>query len=116
MSILLLLAVLAVMGVIAVAATGRGGALPEAEPDRSPRGELASGPVRRGDVDGLRFSLAFRGYRPSEVDDVLDRLAEELAARDERIAELEHGPADGVAERPRDDDAPVEGRERPDRG
>ena len=89
MSILLLLALLAVLGVVAVVATGRGGAMADAEHDRSPRGELPPGEVRRDDIDGLRFSLGFRGYRMSEVDDVLDRLAAELAERDRRIAELE---------------------------
>lgn len=89
MSILLLLAVLAVLGVVAVVATGRGGAMADAEHDRSPRGELPPGEVRREDIDGLRFSLGFRGYRMSEVDDILDRLAAELAERDRRIAELE---------------------------
>jgi DivIVA domain-containing protein len=45
-------------------------------------------------VERLRFSLAFRGYRMDEVDDVLDRLTAELRARDARIAEMEgsHAP------------------------
>ena len=50
---------------------------------------LPSGPVDRAAVDGLRFTLAFRGYRMSEVDDVLDRLLVEIDERDRRIAELE---------------------------
>lgn len=41
------------------------------------------------DVDRLRFSPAFRGYRMDQVDEVLDCLRDELAGRDERIAELE---------------------------
>ena len=41
------------------------------------------------DVDALRFSLGLRGYRMDEVDLVLDRLRDELSARDLRIAELE---------------------------
>ena len=62
----------------------------DAEPDRSPRGELpADGEVDRPAVDGLRFAWRFRGYRMDEVDDVLDRLVDELEARDARIAELE---------------------------
>lgn len=40
------------------------------------------------DVDKLRFSLGLRGYRMDQVDEVLDRLRDELAARDLRIAEL----------------------------
>jgi DivIVA domain-containing protein len=88
-SIVLLLVLLAVIAAIAVVAAGRGGSLPEAEPDRSARGVLPAGHVDRAAVDGLRFTLAFRGYRMTEVDDVLDRLLDELDDRDRRIAELE---------------------------
>ncbi len=49
---------------------------------------LPAAPVP-GDVDRLRFSLGLRGYRMDQVDEVLDRLRDELAARDARIAELE---------------------------
>ena len=87
---MLLLVVLAVIGGIAVVATGRWGGLPDVEPERSPRGVLpADGEVGRPAVDGLRFSLALRGYRMDEVDDVLDRLVDELDRRGERISELE---------------------------
>ena len=87
---MLLLVVLAVIGGIAVVATGRWGGLPDPEPERSPGGELAAdGEVDRHAVDGLRFSLALRGYRMDEVDDVLDRLVGELDRRGERISELE---------------------------
>jgi DivIVA domain-containing protein len=88
-SIVLLLVLLAVIAVIGVVAAGRGGSLPDAEPDRSPRGTLPSGDIDRAAVDGLRFTLAFRGYRMDEVDDVLDRLVAEVEERDRRIAELE---------------------------
>ena len=89
MFILLLLAVLAVLGGVALVAAGRGGGLPDAEPDRAPRGTLPPGDFETRDIERLRFSLAFRGYRMDEVDDVLDRLTAELAARDARLAELE---------------------------
>lgn len=42
-----------------------------------------------GDIDRLRFSLGLRGYRMDQVDEVLDRLRDELAGKDARIAELE---------------------------
>lgn len=41
------------------------------------------------DVDRVRFSLGLRGYRMDQVDQVLDRLRDEIAAKDLRIAELE---------------------------
>lgn len=41
------------------------------------------------DVDRLRFSLGLRGYRMDQVDEVLDRLRDHLAAKELRIAELE---------------------------
>jgi DivIVA domain-containing protein len=91
-SILLLLVLLAVLGVITLVAAGRGDTLPDASPDRSPHGALPEGPIAREDVDRLRFSLGFRGYRMDEVDQVLDRLLTELEARDRRIAELEGRP------------------------
>lgn len=47
------------------------------------------------DVDRVRFALGLRGYRMDQVDQVLDRLRDELAAKDARIAEL--GKHDGAA-------------------
>jgi DivIVA domain-containing protein len=89
-SFLLLLAVLAVIaGVVLVVAGRVSPGLPPAEPDRAPTGVLPPDEVGPPDVERLRFSLAFRGYRMDEVDDVLDRLTAELTARDARIAELE---------------------------
>ncbi len=89
MSILILLVALAVVGVTAVVAVGRGDGLSDPEPDRAPYGTLPPGDVDRAALDRLRFSLGFRGYRMDEVDAVLDRVAAELDAKNERIAELE---------------------------
>jgi len=47
------------------------------------------------DIDRLRFALGLRGYRMDQVDEVLDRLRDELAAKDSRIAELEAALAAG---------------------
>lgn len=93
MSILLLLVLLAVVAAIAVVAAGRGGSLAAADPDRSPAGTLPDGPIDRAAVDGLRFTVALRGYRMDEVDRALDRLVTELESRDARIAQLETRPA-----------------------
>ena len=43
---------------------------------------------RPSDVHGLRLSVAVRGYRMAEVDQVVERLADELAERDEIIEVL----------------------------
>ena len=102
MSLVLLLVVLAVIAGIAVVAAGRGAGLSDAEPDRSPRGRLPSGDITREQVDALRFTLALRGYRMDEVDDVLDRLVAEIEARDARIAELEAGAARPDVSQPQD--------------
>jgi DivIVA domain-containing protein len=87
--LLLLLAALAVLAAIAVVAAGAGGSMGTSTRDRSPRSELPVDDVDRTAIDGLRFSLAFRGYRMDEVDEVLGRLTDELEIRDHRIAELE---------------------------
>jgi DivIVA domain-containing protein len=84
---------LIVFGVAAVA-SGQGGALAPARPDR-PELDLPPGPLGPDALAGLRFTLGFRGYRMDEVDRVLDRLLAELAWRDERIAELERGVTGG---------------------
>jgi DivIVA domain-containing protein len=41
----------------------------------------ASGPLTGEDLRRVRFSLAFRGYRMSEVDALLDRMATDLELR-----------------------------------
>ena len=40
------------------------------------------------DVDSLRFAVGLRGYRMDQVDQVLDELREQLAAKDGKIADL----------------------------
>ena len=85
----MLLAALAVLAAIAVIAAGPGGSMGTSTRDRAPGGELPVDDVDRAAIEGLRFSLAFRGYRMDEVDEVLGRLAAELETRDHRIAELE---------------------------
>ncbi|MFD9574808.1 DivIVA domain-containing protein [Streptomyces sp. NPDC059982] len=86
----LLIALVVVVAAVTLAVIGAGAeaVLPEAEPDRVADALPESRPVVQADIDGLRLPLAPRGYRMAEVDDVLDRLAAELAERDARIAEL----------------------------
>lgn len=96
MSLLLVLVLLGVLGAVAVLAAGRGGAMADAPHDRAPGPVLPEGTVSREDVDRVSFSLAFRGYRMDEVDATLERLADQLAQRDARIAELEGVGLEGV--------------------
>ena len=76
------LLVVAVMGVTAVVAAGRGGSMAEAYDDRPDARVPADGPLTARDLEEVRFTSALRGYRMSEVDALLDRLARELRERD----------------------------------
>jgi DivIVA domain-containing protein len=86
--VMVLVIALIVFG-IAAAAVGRGGTLAETYPDRPDTPLPDDRPLRGEDLDALRLSVAFRGYRMDEVDQVLDRVAGELESRDKRIAELD---------------------------
>lgn len=70
--------IVALMGAVAVVAAGRGGSMVEVYDDRPDSRVQADGPLTSEDVRRVRFSTAFRGYRMSEVDELLDRLAVEL--------------------------------------
>ena len=65
------------MGGVAALAAGRGAPLAEAYDDRADVTVPAEGPVTADDLRRIRFSIVFRGYRMSEVDALLDRLAAE---------------------------------------
>jgi DivIVA domain-containing protein len=71
---------------------GRGETQPPAELDRSPVELPDDRPVTADDVRALRISAAFRGYRMSEVDWLLDQFALVLEERDARIAALAARP------------------------
>ncbi|NPC95856.1 DivIVA domain-containing protein [Nocardioides sp. zg-DK7169] len=95
--------VVLVMGAVAVVASGRGTPMAVEHDDRPDVLVPAEGPVRAEDLRRVRFSLAFRGYRMSEVDALLDRLAGQL---DEHPAEeTAEPPAEGPA-------APYDGHSR----
>jgi DivIVA domain-containing protein len=78
------------LGGIAVVAAGRGTPMADAWDDRPDAEVPATGPLGADDLRRVRFSLAFRGYRMSEVDALLDRLAREREA----------GPGGGPGGRP----------------
>lgn len=64
------------LGAVAVVASGRGAGLEPVEHDRPPL-DLPEGHITGEDLRRVRFSLAFRGYRMSEVDELLQRLADQ---------------------------------------
>ena len=86
------------MGGVALVASGRTGALPEEYDDR-PDVRVPAGRLQGSDLRTVRFSLALRGYRMSEVDTLLARVADQLDApgpeetetADEATDEASHG-------------------------
>lgn len=94
------------LGGIALLAAGRGAPMVEVYDDRPDSSVPARGRLAADDLRRVRFSLAFRGYRMSEVDALLDRLARE---REDEAAEPVAEPAaepaaEAAAEPPRGDD------------
>jgi DivIVA domain-containing protein len=103
--------------VVAALAVGRLDRMSPA-PQDGPWAGLPSGSLSAVDVTATRFDMAFRGYRMSEVDAVLARLADELAWRDDELARRDEelvklatfaqvdrggtGPAGGLPGRPAD--------------
>ncbi|MEU1132531.1 DivIVA domain-containing protein [Streptomyces sp. NPDC005900] len=87
----LVIALVVVVGAVTLAVVGGGesAVLPDAAPERFTDPLPPDRPLRRADVDAVRFPTTLRGYHMDEVDDVLGRLGAELAERDARIAELE---------------------------
>lgn len=84
--LMVLLIGVVVFGVAAVAA-GQGGTLAPAAVDRAPW-RAPEGPLRAEDLTAVRFPSAIRGYRMDAVDEVLDRIAGELAAKDAELGDL----------------------------
>ena len=67
---------------------GRAETQPPAELDRSPVELPDDRPVVADDIRALRISVAFRGYRMTEVDWLLDQFAQTLDERDAEIEKL----------------------------
>ena len=68
-----------VLGLTAVVASGRWGQMPELVDDRPlPRLASVTGVLAGDDLRGARFSVVVRGYSPAQVDELLDRLADQL--------------------------------------
>ncbi|MGK5630770.1 cell division protein DivIVA [Streptomyces sp. URMC 123] len=98
-----LIALVVVVAAVTLVTVGGedGAALRDAHPDRLDAPLPADRPVARADLEALRLPMTVRGYRMTDVDDVLGRLGAELAERDDRIARLEAALAGarGAAER-----------------
>ena len=91
------------LGGIAVLAAGKGAPLAEVYDDRPDAVVPAAGPLRAEDLRRVRFSIALRGYRMSEVDALLDRLATEREQENpygDTHADPSDGPDAGRGERP----------------
>jgi DivIVA domain-containing protein len=86
--LVVMVAVAAVVYLFAALVFGRGEELAPLPPGATPTRLPESG-VTGDDVRLLRFQQAVRGYKMSEVDWALRRLAGELDALRERIAQLE---------------------------
>lgn len=90
-----LLAVTAILVGVVLLALGRGKGLAEQDLDDVVVGLPEDRQLVAADVDSVRLPLAIRGYRMSDVDEVLDRLAAELAVRDATIRELASRQSEG---------------------
>lgn len=66
------------MGGVAVVASGRGSAMGPSYDDRGDVRLPVDRPVTGDDLRALQLNTALRGYRASEVDALLDRLAAQL--------------------------------------
>jgi len=78
-----------VLGGVAAVAAGLGSPMPESYTDRPDVLVPADRPLGAADLRNVRFSVTVRGYRMSEVDALLARLATEADEREERTAETE---------------------------
>lgn len=86
---LLVMALVAtVVYLLAAVVFGRGEELAPLPPGASPT-RLPAGEVHGADARAVRFQQVVRGYKMSEVDWVLDRVADELDSLRARVAELE---------------------------
>lgn len=83
------LMVVVLLGLTAAMAIGRGDGLATAYPDRPDVRLPEHRPIDAVDLEEVRFSVVLRGYRMDEVDDLVQRLVEEIAERDARLAQVE---------------------------
>ena len=93
---------------------GRGETQPPAELNRSPVELPDDRPVLGDDVRALRLSPAFRGYRMTEVDWLIDQFAQILDDRDAELTALRgaaHPPTGTATKQPEEPPAGDETRD-----
>ncbi|MDO9455674.1 DivIVA domain-containing protein [Nocardioides sp.] len=97
------------MGGIALVASGRGAPMVDEYDDRPDALVPADGDLGPHDLRRVRFSITFRGYRMSEVDALLSRLASEMEADQAWQPPVDPavGPAVGPADEPADGPDPT---------
>ena len=93
----------AALGVAAMAAAGGMGEMSRNPVHDTYRQDLPDRPLGPEDISRLRFGITLRGYAMGQVDDLLDRLAREIAERDATIAalatsRLQHHPTEDQRE------------------
>lgn len=82
----------AALGVAAMAAAGGMGQMSKEPVYDTYRQDLPTGgALTAEELKNIRFGITLRGYAMAQVDDLLDRLALEIAERDALIAELAEG-------------------------
>ncbi|MEU7528861.1 DivIVA domain-containing protein [Saccharothrix sp. NPDC042600] len=86
--LLVMVLVAAVVFLLASLVFGRGEELAPLPPGASPT-RLPAEDITADDVRALQFQQVFRGYKMTEVDWAVDRLATEVARLRIRVAELE---------------------------
>jgi len=91
------------MGAVAMLAAGRGEPMAPAYDDRPDAAVPRDRPLVADDLGSVRFSLAVRGYRMSEVDALLERLAAEMRARETEAPAGQDAPAADAGAAPEPD-------------
>ena len=86
--LIVMIAVAAVVFLLAALVFGRGEELAPLPPGASPT-RLPADDITAEDVRELKFQQVFRGYKMTEVDWALQRLATEVETLRARVAELE---------------------------
>ncbi len=92
--LVVVLVVAAVVYLLASVVFGRGEQLEPLRPGATPT-KLPPADITGADVRALRFQQVIRGYKASEVDWALDRLASEVDDLRARVAALEGHPRAG---------------------